>query len=112
MKVKINEINKIKRVCEMCNQFVDDVYAISGKHRVNAKSILGLLSLDLSQEIDLVIDTPAQGIEKSKDGFIIRRHAIETGVSVLTSLDTADALLTSLEKANKEHLTLVDIADL
>lgn len=71
-----------------------------------------LLDLILSHEIDLVIDTPAQGIEKSKDGFIIRRHAIETGVSVLTSLDTADALLTSLEKANKEHLSLVDICEL
>ena len=71
-----------------------------------------LLDLILSHEIDLVIDTPAQGIERSKDGFIIRRHAIETGVTVLTSLDTADALLTSLEKANKEHLTLVDICKL
>lgn len=71
-----------------------------------------LLDLILSHEIDLVIDTPAQGIEKSKDGFVIRRHAIETGVTVLTSLDTADALLTSLEKANKEHLTLVDICTL
>ena len=57
MKVKINEINKIKQVCEMCNQFVDDVYAISGNYRVDAKSILGLISLDLSQEIDLVIDS-------------------------------------------------------
>ena len=71
-----------------------------------------LLDLILSHEIDLVIDTPAQGIERSKDGFIIRRHAIETGVTVLTSLDTAAALLTSLEKANKEHLTLVDICRL
>ena len=57
MKVKINEINKIKQVCEMCNQFVDDVYAISGNYRVDAKSILGLLSLDLSKEINLVIDS-------------------------------------------------------
>ena len=57
MKVKINDVNKIKQVCEVCNQFVDDVYAISGNYRVNAKSILGLFSLDLSQEIDLVIDS-------------------------------------------------------
>lgn len=71
-----------------------------------------LLDLILSHEIDLVIDTPAQGIERSKDGFIIRRHAIETGVTVLTSLDTANALLTSLERADKEHLTLVDICTL
>lgn len=57
MKATINDINKIKQVCNVCNMFADDVYAISGIHRVNAKSILGLLSLDLSQEIELTIDT-------------------------------------------------------
>lgn len=57
MRVKLNEMNKIKRVCEVCNKFADDVYAISGNHRVDAKSIMGLLSLDLSKEINLVIDS-------------------------------------------------------
>lgn len=57
MKIRINDVNKIKKVCEVCNQFVDDVYAISGNYRVNAKSILGLFSLDLSKEVELVIDS-------------------------------------------------------
>ena len=57
MKIIINDVNKIKKVCEVCNQFVDDVYAISGNYRVNAKSILGLFSLDLSKEVELVIDS-------------------------------------------------------
>ena len=70
-----------------------------------------LLDLILSHEIDLIIDTPAQGVERSKDGFIIRRHAIETGVYCLTSLDTADALLTSLE-ANNDDLTVIDISEI
>lgn len=70
-----------------------------------------LLDLILSHEIDLIIDTPSQGIEHSKDGFIIRRHAIETGVTCLTSLDTADALLISLETENKE-LSLIDICNM
>ena len=69
-----------------------------------------LLDLILEHKIDLVIDTPAQGIERSKDGFVIRRHAIETGVTCLTSLDTADALLTSLESADLQHLSIIDIA--
>lgn len=68
-----------------------------------------LLDLVLGHEIDLIIDTPQQGAERSKDGFIIRRNAIETGVNVLTSLDTAAALITSLENRAKE-LTLIDIA--
>ena len=58
------------------------------------------------------IDIPAQGAEHSKDGFIIRRNAIETGVNVLTSLDTANALLTSLESSCREDLSLVDIAEI
>ena len=70
-----------------------------------------LLDLILSHEIDLIIDTPSQGVEHSKDGFIIRRHAIETGVYCLTSLDTADALLTSLE-ANEQDLTVIDISEI
>lgn len=56
-----------------------------------------LMDLILGHKIDLVIDTPSQGVEHSKDGFVIRRNAIETGVNVLTSLDTATALVTSLE---------------
>ena len=68
-----------------------------------------VLDLVLGHQIDLIIDIPAQGAERSHDGFIIRRNAIETGVNVLTSLDTAAALVTSLENRAKE-LTLIDIA--
>ena len=71
-----------------------------------------LLDLILSHEIDLIIDTPSQGVDRSKDGFIIRRHAVETGVTCLTSLDTADALLTSLETADTTKLSLVDISEI
>lgn len=69
-----------------------------------------LMDLILGHEIDLVIDTPSPGVERAKDGFLIRRNAIETGVNVLTSLDTAEALITSLENTDIEKLTLIDIA--
>ncbi|MGI6008442.1 MAG: carbamoyl-phosphate synthase large subunit [Ruminococcus sp.] len=69
-----------------------------------------LMDLILGHKIDLVIDTPSQGVDKAKDGFIIRRNAIETGVNVLTSLDTAAALVTSLENTDVKKLTLIDIA--
>ena len=46
------------------------------------------------------------------DGFVIRRNAIETGVNVLTAIDTAEALITSLENTDIAKLTLVDIARL
>ena len=70
-----------------------------------------LLDLILEHKIDLVIDTPENGIERAKDGFLIRRYAIETGVHCLTSLDTAHALISSLEHAfNNQELSIVDIA--
>ena len=71
-----------------------------------------ILDLILGHEIDLVIDTPSQGVEHSHDGFVIRRHAIETGVNVLTAIDTAKALVTSLEDTDHKNLTLIDIARL
>ncbi len=69
-----------------------------------------ILDLILGHKIDLVIDTPSQGVEHSHDGFVIRRNAIETGVNVLTSIDTAKALAESLEHTDAEDLTLIDIA--
>ncbi len=71
-----------------------------------------VMDLLLGHKIDLVIDTPTQGRDKSRDGFLIRRTAIETGVNCLTSLDTANALLTSLESTDAKKLTLIDIAQI
>ena len=71
-----------------------------------------LMDLILGHKIDLVIDTPSQGVEHSKDGFLIRRNAIETGVNVLTAMDTARALVTSLENTDKNKLTLINIAEI
>lgn len=68
-----------------------------------------VMDLILGHKIDLVIDTPTQGRDKSRDGFLIRRTAIETGVHCLTSMDTANALALSLETAS-DKLTMIDIA--
>ncbi len=69
-----------------------------------------ILDLILGHKIDLIIDTPSQGVDHSHDGFVIRRNAIETGVNVLTAIDTAKALVTSLENTDVKTLRLVDIA--
>ena len=70
-----------------------------------------VIDLILGHRIDLVIDTPTQGRDKSRDGFLIRRTAIETGVNCITAMDTARALVISLENASNE-MTLVDIAQM
>ena len=70
-----------------------------------------VMDLILGHKIDLVIDTPTQGRDKSRDGFLIRRTSIETGVDCITARETARALVTSMETAGGE-LTLVDVASL
>ncbi|MBD5549208.1 MAG: carbamoyl-phosphate synthase large subunit [Lachnospiraceae bacterium] len=70
-----------------------------------------VMDLILGHRIDLVIDTPTQGRDKSRDGFLIRRTSIETGVNCITAMDTARALVTSLENAN-DQFTLIDIASI
>ena len=87
------------------------------EHGVNALRINkisqespNVMDLILGHKIDLVIDTPTQGNgDKNRDGFLIRRNAIETGVYCITAMDTANALARSLETATNE-LTPVDIA--
>lgn len=86
------------------------------QHGVNALQVKNIhqepptiMDLLLGHKIDLVIDTPTQGRDKSRDGFLIRRVAIETGVNCITAMDTARALVQSLETAHKE-MTMVDIA--
>jgi carbamoyl-phosphate synthase large subunit len=68
-----------------------------------------IMDLLLGHEIDLVVDTPTQGRDKSRDGFTIRRTATEIGVPCLTSLDTVNALLTSIENHKDGKLSVVDI---
>ncbi len=70
-----------------------------------------VMDLILGHRIDLVIDTPTQGRDKSRDGFLIRRTSIETGVNCITAMDTARALVTSLESAN-DQFTLIDVASI
>lgn len=80
------------------------------KIRQESPTVMDLL---LGHKIDLVIDTPTQGRDKSRDGFLIRRTAIETGVNVLTSLDTARALVSSLENAqDQNNLSVINIAQI
>ena len=72
-----------------------------------------VMDLILGHKIDLVIDTPTQGRDKTRDGFLIRRNAIETGVYCITAMDTANALAKALENAvAEESLSLVDIASI
>ena len=62
-------------------------------------------------EIDLLINTPTKANDTMRDGFRIRRTAIEYGVEVLTSLDTLNAILNIMEKdIQDKNLDIFDVA--
>lgn len=100
------EVYATRSTAEILRENGVDAIKVNKIHQ-EAPTVMDLL---LEHKIDIVIDTPTQGRDKSRDGFLIRRTSIETGVNCFTSLDTVDALLTSLESDAKENLTLVDIA--
>ena len=68
-----------------------------------------ILDYILSGEVDLVINTPSQGAQHHRDGFLIRRNAVEAGIPCLTSLDTANAFLTCVQHVQETNLSVVDI---
>ena len=100
------EVYATRSTADVLRQNGVDAIKVNKIHQ-EAPTVMDLL---LEHKIDIVIDTPTQGRDKNRDGFLIRRTSIETGVNCFTSLDTVDALLTSLESNAKENLTLFDIA--
>ncbi|MFV0394962.1 MAG: carbamoyl-phosphate synthase large subunit [Coprobacillaceae bacterium] len=83
---------------------------VSLVNRIDAKNNT-LFDLMLTDTVDLIIDIPTRN-DNLKDGFMIRRFAVEAGIPIFTSLDTAQALITSLEKRHKGDTSLVDITKL
>ena len=65
-----------------------------------------------SRKVDLIINTPTKGNDSKTDGFRIRRTAIESNVAVITSLDTAKAVVELMKKnimsANLEVFNIVE----
>ncbi len=66
-----------------------------------------------NREIDMLINTPTKANDSQRDGFRIRRTAIEYGVEVLTSLDTLDILLKIMEnEIHKKDLEVFNINEI
>jgi carbamoyl-phosphate synthase large subunit len=70
-----------------------------------------MFDLILTDTVDLVIDIPTRN-NNLKNGFLMRRFAVEAGIPIYTSLDTAQALITSLQKRHQGDTSLIDITQL
>ena len=71
-----------------------------------------ILDIVKNKEVDLVIDTPTKGNDSRRDGFHIRRAAVERNIGVITALDTFRALANIRKlKADEEKLVVYNIVE-
>ena len=66
IKVLLNSIDKVKKFVNEINRFDCDFDLVSGRYVIDAKSILGIFSLDLSNPIDLMIHADGEELEAVK----------------------------------------------
>ena len=63
VQISLNSIGKVKSFVNAINQFEFDFDLISGRYVIDAKSIMGIFSLDLSKPIDLTIHTEEEKLD-------------------------------------------------
>ena len=69
-----------------------------------------ILDVVVNGEINLVVNTPTKGNDSKRDGFHIRRAAIERNIGVMTALDTLKALVDLQQQGvHKEDLEIYDV---
>ena len=85
-----------------------DIYAMAVNKLVEKRNG-DIVYLAKKGIIELIINTPTKGRQSSRDGFKIRRTAVDLGISCLTSVDTAMALCQAL-KLNKTEKDLKPFA--
>ena len=73
-----------------------------------------ILDVVKNKEVDLVINTPTKGNDSKRDGFLIRRAAVERNIGVITALDTLKAIIDVKKEhfENKEDLEIFNIAEI
>jgi carbamoyl-phosphate synthase large subunit len=69
-----------------------------------------ILELIEKRKVDLIVDIPTKGDTKNRDGFLIRRTAVESGVPCMTSLDTVRALVDCVKHRDVGGLSVVDVS--
>ena len=75
------------------------------------EGVPNILDIIRSGIVDLIIDIPEKGNDIESDGFKIRRTAVESAVTLITSLDTLVAMLDVMEKdINTDELQIFDIS--
>ena len=78
-----------------------------------AEGVPNILDIIRSGIIDLIVDIPVKGNDVNSDGFKIRRVAIESDISLMTSLDTVGAMVDVMEADyNAESVNIISLSDI
>ena len=74
VQISLNSIDKVKSFVNEITKYDNDFDLVSGRYVIDAKSIMGIFSLDLSKPIDLNIhaDSNLHDILAALDSYIIK----------------------------------------
>lgn len=74
VQISLNSIDKVKSFVNEITKYDNDFDLVSGRYVIDAKSIMGIFSLDLSKPIDLNIhaDNNVDNILAALDAYIIK----------------------------------------
>ena len=75
IKVSLNSIDKVKSFVNDINHFDNDFDLVSGRYVIDAKSIMGIFSLDLSKPIDLNVHADGSVLESIM--AVIQKYVVE-----------------------------------
>ncbi len=64
VKISLNSIDKVKTFVNEINRFEAEFDLVSGRYVIDAKSIMGIFSLDISKPIDLNIHTDGEQLDE------------------------------------------------
>ena len=70
MRVKLSSPEDIRKFVEIASRYKQDMELMLGRYVVDAKSILGILSLDLSKPLDLVVSDYVDVLESDMSSFL------------------------------------------
>lgn len=115
-------------ICNILNNLKNanfDIYATPGTQKalldagIDAKPVNKITGsspniLDMLHEggVSLIINTPTHGRIENRDGFKMRRIAVEAGTACLTSLDAAKSLMESVHIIPSDTINVTDIAQI
>ena len=69
--VDLSNINDIKRFANIVSKYDGDFDLVQGRYRIDAKSIVGIFSLDLSKPVELYIEKESDALLRDLGRFLI-----------------------------------------